>query len=63
MIWHKVRVQEDAKAEPQRHLALSCLALETGVWDIGMHPMEASVIFGGIRGGQKQEQELNSHYF
>lgn len=42
---------------------LSCLALEAGVWDIDTRTVEASVMLGGIRVEQKQEQELNSHYF
>lgn len=63
MIWHNLRVQEDAKAEPWCYLSLSCLALEAGAWDIGTRTVEASVVLGGIRVEQKQEQELNSHYF
>lgn len=33
------------------------------MWGNGMRAVEAPLMSGGIRAGQKQEQELNSHYF
>jgi len=45
-------VQEDVKAEPWHYLASSRLALETGLWDTGTHPVDASVMLGWVRMGQ-----------